>query len=689
MQGWRMTQEDAHNCISDFDPETQTSLFAVYDGHGGSEVAQYAAAHFPEFLRTLELYRDGQLDEALQEAFLGFDLTLKDEKVIQALKVLAGVDENDEDVVEDEEGMGRSERDLLVAEANMPLEELMARYSGAAALPQKAHLMAKDKHPSPMLRPKQSTSNAGSSNGSEADSNNSAADPLATNLANRLDSEQPDNDNNLNVEKELREAKVKSDSEPDSTNTEQNKNNSNQDCSDSKHSKISNGETNECIEAEDSKTVRSAKSNTDNHDKAGSSTEPDSSSDVVTVQKTFSSEADQGCSSSSSDEPVNSGSGACSEPGPSGSGSSSSSAETLGAGEGHIREVEGPSGSSEGPSGSGVKAGGSGSSSIDKPKGEEDWEEYDSEDDDDSDDDDSDDEEDYVEEDDSEDDDDDDDDEEAEEIGGIFGVKSVADGEEEHSEEPGSDSGCTAVVTLIRDSRVYVANAGDSRCVLCRAGKAVDLSFDHKPEDERERSRIEAAGGKVTNDGRVNGGLNLSRALGDHWYKRNESKPARDQMISALPDVETATLGPEDEFLIIACDGIWNSMSSQECVEFVRERLKDPLKSVKPSMVCEELFDHCLAPNTMGDGTGCDNMTCIIIVLNSSTSSSSSSNGCKITSSNISSCKRDITHLESTSEDLQPEKRTKLETDEICAEGSKLETDETRSESTKLETDET
>ncbi|KAH3734007.1 hypothetical protein DPMN_040446 [Dreissena polymorpha] len=451
MQGWRMTQEDAHNCISDFDPETKTSMFAVYDGHGGSEVAQYAAAHFPEFLRTLELYREGQLDEALQKAFLGFDLTLKDEKVIQALKVLAGVDENDEDVVEDEEGMGRSERDLVVAEANMPLEELMARYSGAAALPQKARLMAKDKHPSPMLRPKQSTSNA--------DSNNSAADPLATNLANRLDSEQPDNDNNLNVEKELREAKVKSDSEPDSTNTEQNKNNSNKDCSDSKHSKISNGETNECMEAEDSKIVRSAKSNTDNHDKAGSSTEPDSSSDVLTVQKPLSSEADQGCSSSSSARP----------------------GQTSGLGEGQTGEVEGPSGSR--------------SSSIDKPKGEEDWEDYDSEDDDDSDDDDSDDEEDYVEEDDSEDDDDDDDDEEAEEIGGIFGVRSVSDGEEEHSEEPGSDSGCTAPTRAT-------------------PGKAVDLSFDHKPEDDRERSRIEAAGGKVTNDGRDNGGLNLSRALG-------------------------------------------------------------------------------------------------------------------------------------------------------------------------------
>ena len=59
-----------------------------------------------------------------------------------------------------------------------------------------------------------------------------------------------------------------------------------------------------------------------------------------------------------------------------------------------------------------------------------------------------------------------------------------------------------------------MANVGDSRCILCRSGKALDLSFDHKPETDSERERIEGAGGKVTDDGRVNGGLNLSRALG-------------------------------------------------------------------------------------------------------------------------------------------------------------------------------
>ena len=55
---------------------------------------------------------------------------------------------------------------------------------------------------------------------------------------------------------------------------------------------------------------------------------------------------------------------------------------------------------------------------------------------------------------------------------------------------------------------------GDSRCVLCRNGVAIDMSVDHKPDDDKELKRIQNAGGKVTAEGRVNGGLNLSRAMG-------------------------------------------------------------------------------------------------------------------------------------------------------------------------------
>lgn len=66
----------------------------------------------------------------------------------------------------------------------------------------------------------------------------------------------------------------------------------------------------------------------------------------------------------------------------------------------------------------------------------------------------------------------------------------------------------------MRNNQLIVANAGDSRCVLCRGGQALDMSFDHKPESPIEEARITKAGGRITADGRVNGGLNLSRAIG-------------------------------------------------------------------------------------------------------------------------------------------------------------------------------
>lgn len=73
-------------------------------------------------------------------------------------------------------------------------------------------------------------------------------------------------------------------------------------------------------------------------------------------------------------------------------------------------------------------------------------------------------------------------------------------------------------MALIRGKQLIVANAGDSRCVVSEGGKAVDMSYDHKPEDEVELARIKNAGGKVTMDGRVNGGLNLSRAIGEKQW---------------------------------------------------------------------------------------------------------------------------------------------------------------------------
>ncbi|GFX33001.1 probable protein phosphatase CG10417 [Trichonephila clavipes] len=182
--------------------------------------------------------------------------------------------------------------------------------------------------------------------------------------------------------------------------------------------------------------------------------------------------------------------------------------------------------------------------------------------------------------------------------------------EEFFKSEPGYLSGSTATVAVVSESRIYVANVGDSRCVLSRNGQAIDMSVDHKPDDPSERYRIVNAGGSVSDDGRVNNCLNLSRAFGDYKFKGDSFVPAQ-QCITAEPYVTSIDIQKEDDFLVIASDGIWNSMNSQDVIDYINIRLAASDCSLKD--ICEELFQFILAPDKDNDGSGCDNMCCIII----------------------------------------------------------------------------
>ncbi|KAI9296962.1 PP2C-domain-containing protein [Neoconidiobolus thromboides FSU 785] len=173
-------------------------------------------------------------------------------------------------------------------------------------------------------------------------------------------------------------------------------------------------------------------------------------------------------------------------------------------------------------------------------------------------------------------------------------------------------SGCTAVCALITDdNRIFVGNAGDSRAVLSSNGIVKELSFDHKPTNPTEHDRIYQAGGFVEY-GRVNGNLALSRAIGDFEFKQNMRLPAEEQAVTANPDITEHKITDEDEFIVIACDGIWDCMTSQEVITFVRERLA---KGDEISKVAEDLMDNCLAPASDYGGLGCDNMTVVIVGL--------------------------------------------------------------------------
>lgn len=182
------------------------------------------------------------------------------------------------------------------------------------------------------------------------------------------------------------------------------------------------------------------------------------------------------------------------------------------------------------------------------------------------------------------------------------------------SEDIAFAAGCTACSALITPTEIIVANAGDSRAVLARKNGdkvvGVEMSVDHKPELPEERQRIEKAGGFVE-DNRVKGILNLSRSIGDLEYKSDSSIPLKDQMITANPDIRREKLGSDVQFLVLACDGIWDCLSSQEAVDFVNELIK---KKDRVSYVIEEMFDKIIATDVASSGgVGCDNMTCVVV----------------------------------------------------------------------------
>ena len=170
---------------------------------------------------------------------------------------------------------------------------------------------------------------------------------------------------------------------------------------------------------------------------------------------------------------------------------------------------------------------------------------------------------------------------------------------------------------LISQDKIYCANAGDSRTVLARSSGAqmcFPLSDDHKPDNAPEKARIEAAGGFVE-ENRVNGSLNLSRSLGDFEYKSSADLPYTEQMVTCEPECRSVARQTADEFIILACDGIWDCLTSEECVTQTRDALSK-LGDNPITNIIEAMFDKILAVDILSSaGVGTDNMTCIVVQL--------------------------------------------------------------------------
>jgi serine/threonine protein phosphatase PrpC len=172
-------------------------------------------------------------------------------------------------------------------------------------------------------------------------------------------------------------------------------------------------------------------------------------------------------------------------------------------------------------------------------------------------------------------------------------------------------SGSTGVVVLLTPSHIICANAGDSRAILSKKNVVLPLSFDHKPDNDVELTRIEKVGGFVR-AGRVDGDLAVSRSFGDFGYKNckdgaTSNKP-KDHRVTAHPDILVYAREPmNDEFLVLACDGIWDRFTNKDCSSLIRS-LVNRESETDVGLICEEVIDTALELDSR------DNMTCCIVM---------------------------------------------------------------------------
>jgi len=177
--------------------------------------------------------------------------------------------------------------------------------------------------------------------------------------------------------------------------------------------------------------------------------------------------------------------------------------------------------------------------------------------------------------------------------------------------------GCTATMALVKPKEtnsnnsnekrteydVVFINVGDSRCILAKTDKIFVSTLDHKPSDQQEKDRIVRAGGRVSM-GRVDGELAVSRAIGDAQFKGNKSLPLESQMVCSLPDI-TIHSATEGDWILLACDGIFEGLTNEEVVEFINTQLKD---TEDPALILSRLLSHALYKSK-------DNMSAILVLL--------------------------------------------------------------------------
>ncbi|EGD73191.1 hypothetical protein PTSG_04905 [Salpingoeca rosetta] len=191
--------------------------------------------------------------------------------------------------------------------------------------------------------------------------------------------------------------------------------------------------------------------------------------------------------------------------------------------------------------------------------------------------------------------------------------------------------GSCVLIACILGTKLFTAHLGDSRAILCRDNKAVRLTEDHKPEIERERKRIEQAGGRIVKIGRVYRTtlktkedkapqvlLAVARSIGDLQLKQPSP------IVSATPDVCVYDLQRyRDAFVVLACDGVWDVLSDDDVMSLVLDRHRQVVQATPdasdPGVLRHPSFDARAAASlimtTAFDRGSGDNISVIVVAL--------------------------------------------------------------------------
>ena len=203
-------------------------------------------------------------------------------------------------------------------------------------------------------------------------------------------------------------------------------------------------------------------------------------------------------------------------------------------------------------------------------------------------------------------------------------------------------SGSCAVILLLVEDKIYIANVGDSRCLMStkQGKKFIQITKDHKPNINEEMTRIKSNGGNIYQTDTIikktknpkligkilvgpyrvsPGGLSVSRTIGDIEAK-DIKYGGNPNVVIAKPDIFIYDLNKDDiDFFVLGCDGIFDQVSSDEVINCAwiiinnnnNDALINKCKDIheKSGLIVDLIMKSALARKSF------DNVTCLYIAL--------------------------------------------------------------------------